>query len=89
MLDVSLKTDTLRESIDDLDRCRIRWGEVKQARGDLMTVEYRPLVIREGQQALGEPAQREVVYQVDGRSYLKTPAPGDVVSLTGTGSETS
>lgn len=81
VLDVSMKTGALKESIEDLDRCRISWGEVERADGDLLTVKYQPLVLAQGQLTLGEPVQRQARHQVEGRGYLKTPQPGDLVSL--------
>lgn len=81
VLDVSMKTGALRESIEDLDRCRISWGEVESAQGDVLTVKYRPLVLREGILTLGEPVSRQAIYRVDGRGYLKTPELGDLVSI--------
>jgi hypothetical protein len=81
VLDVSMKTGALKETIEDLDRCRISWGEVASAQGDILTVVYRPLVLVEGKLALAQPARRQVRYRVDGRGYLATPAVGDVVSM--------
>jgi hypothetical protein len=81
VLDVSMKTGALKESVEDLDRCRISWGEVEQTEGDILTVKYRPLVLSEGRLTLGEVIQRQARYQVKGQGYLKTPSPGDLVSL--------
>ena len=81
VLDVSMKTGSLKETIEDLDRCRISWGEVESVQGDALTVRYRPLVFQQGILTLGGPVTRRAIYRADGRGYLKAPAPGDVVSL--------
>jgi len=46
-----------------------------------LVVRYRPLVLEGGQLALGDFKERRVSYQMDGRAYLATPGPGDMVSL--------
>jgi len=81
VLDVCMRTGSLRESIDDLDRCRISWGRVQRVEGDVLVVKSRPLVFQEGRLALGEYQERRAAYRLDGRGYLATPVPGDLVSL--------
>lgn len=81
VLDVSMKTGALKESIDDLDNCRISWGQVQRAEGDTLIVQYNPLVLQEGKLALGKPRERKVFYKANGEGYLDMPPPGTLVSM--------
>ncbi|HEU0021101.1 MAG TPA: DUF6390 family protein [Dehalococcoidia bacterium] len=81
VLDVSMRTGALRESLDDLDRCRISWAAVRNVDGDSLMVSHQPLVFDQGKLTLGGPEDRRVSYRVHGRGYLTTPQPGDVVAV--------
>ena len=81
VLDVSMRTGALKESIDDLDRCRISWGHVDRIERDELVVNYRPLILEDGKLALGNPTERRARYQVQGRGYLDMPLPGDMVTM--------
>lgn len=81
VLDVSVRTGALRESIDDLDHCRISWGEVVRAEGDELVVSRPPLELAGNGWALGGPREGTVRYRVDGRGYLTEPEPGTLVSM--------
>jgi hypothetical protein len=81
VLDVSMRTGALKESIDDLDKCRISWGEVARIDGDELVVNYRPLTLKDGKMALGDLTERRARYLVQGRGYLHMPLPGEMVSM--------
>jgi len=81
VLEVGLRTGVLKESLEALDRCRISWGEVREVQGELAVVRYRPLVLREGRLALGEPVEERASFRLRGRGYLEGLKPGDLVSL--------
>jgi hypothetical protein len=81
VLDVSMRTGALRESLDDLDHCRISWAAVQQVDGDSLVVKHQPLMLDQGKLTLGEAEERRVYFQVNGRGYLSTPQPGDLVSV--------
>lgn len=81
VLDVSMRTGALGESLDDLDHCRISWSEVQRVEGDFLVVNHRPLTLSEGKLTLGSPEERRVSYQVNGQGYLAAPQPGDMVSV--------
>ncbi|MFQ6026662.1 MAG: DUF6390 family protein, partial [Dehalococcoidia bacterium] len=81
VLDVSMRTGALRESLEDLDRCRISWGQVDRVEGDTVLVSYQPLVFRQGLLTLGDSVERRAFYRMEGKGYLAVPNPGDCVSL--------
>lgn len=81
VLDVSVRTGALRESLDDLDRCRISWGTVHRVEGDALVIRYRPLAFDGAKLALGEETERAVRHRVNGRGYLTELQPGDLVSV--------
>ncbi|MSQ28814.1 MAG: hypothetical protein EXR51_11885 [Dehalococcoidia bacterium] len=81
VLDVSVRTGALRESIDDLDRCRVSWGEVVRVEGDGLVVSRPALELAGNGLALGEPEEHTVRYRVDGRGYLAPPPPCELVSM--------
>lgn len=62
-----------------LDRCRIRWGQVVAAEGDLAVVRSRPLVWDGKALGLGEAANETVTRAVAGSGFVDI-APGDWVS---------
>jgi hypothetical protein len=70
-----------------LEQCRIRWGEVTAVLDDRVRVRSRPLVLRDGLLALGEPHDESPVWSAGGRSLLAGspqaggPAVGEQVAL--------
>ena len=64
-----------------LDRCRIRWGQVRTVTGDQVVVESRPLTWDGRTLRLGESTSESVVRAIDGVSMIGDLTPGDWVSL--------
>jgi hypothetical protein len=64
-----------------LDRCRIRWGQVRAVQGDSVVVEFRPLTWDGHRLGIGEPETETVVRSIDGVSMIEELHPGDWVSL--------
>jgi len=64
-----------------LDRCRIRWGQVEEVTGDLVTVRNRRLLFDGVRLTLGDTAVEQVRRSIDGVGFVPGLAPGDVVSL--------
>jgi hypothetical protein len=64
-----------------LDRCRIRWGQVRDVRPDQLMVESRPLLFEDGRLRLGEPALETVERTLDGVGLVSEFAVGDWVSM--------
>ena len=81
VLDVSMRTGALAEQIESLDRCRISWGKVVGLSVDTAEIEYKPLAIREGRLALGEPVPRTVSVSASGRGYHSGLKVGDLVTV--------
>jgi hypothetical protein len=81
VLDVSVRTGTLRQSLADLDACRISWGVVTRVEGDEVLVQRSPLAFAGDLLILGEPHEYRARYRVEGRGYLPVPDPGAAVSL--------
>lgn len=65
-----------------MDKCRISWGRVLAAdeKGNL-TVEYEPILRREGKLALGGPIKTSVMAEVQGRSFVNGAKLGDWISF--------
>ncbi len=69
------------EPLYQLDRCRIRWGEVVATDGDEVTVRCQPLAFDGTDLSLG-PAQLETVTRaVHGQTFIDDLTPGDWVSM--------
>jgi hypothetical protein len=68
-------------AVSVLDRCRIRTGTVVAVRGQVATVQSRPLLWRDGVLAHGSKRREVVSWAVDGRSLLPGLTPGDRVAL--------
>ncbi len=69
-----------------LDRCRIRWGTVKEVSGDTAVVESRPLVFDGWRLGLGESQSESVRFGIGGFGFQANGMPtelavGDAVSL--------
>jgi hypothetical protein len=64
-----------------LDRCRIRWGEVVDVRGDEVAVLSRPLVFEGWRLKLGEPRVETAKRSIGGVGFVDELRPGDTVSL--------
>jgi hypothetical protein len=64
-----------------LDRCRIRWGQVRTVRGDQVVVESRPLTWDGVRLGLGAAETETAVRSVDGVGMVGDLEPGDWVSL--------
>ncbi len=64
-----------------LDRCRIRWGTVVSAEGDVVTVRNRVLTFEGHRLALGEERVEQVRAGSHGVQLVRGLCPGDTVSL--------
>lgn len=64
-----------------LDRCRIRWGQVREVRPDQLIVESRPLRFEHGRISLGRPRTETVERTLNGVGLVAEFAVGDWVSM--------
>ncbi|HEX5501874.1 MAG TPA: DUF6390 family protein [Thermomicrobiales bacterium] len=64
-----------------LDNCRISWGTVRAVEGAEVVVDRRPVVLREGRLALGEPRPERATRLIEGKGFATAVAPGDQVSM--------
>lgn len=64
-----------------LDRCRIRWGQVRQVLASQLVVESQPLLFDEGRLHLGPPIIETVERTLDGVGLVPEFAVGDWVSM--------
>ncbi|PZS17780.1 MAG: hypothetical protein DLM57_07585 [Pseudonocardiales bacterium] len=64
-----------------LDRCRIRWGQVRQVRADQLMVESQPLLFEQGRLLLGPPTVETVERTLDGVGLVPEFHVGDWVSM--------
>ena len=65
-----------------MDKCRISWGKIlgSDGRGNL-SVEYEPVLRREGKLFLGAPTKTSVLGEVQGRSFVAGSKVGDWISF--------
>jgi hypothetical protein len=64
-----------------MDNCRISWGLVIGLNGATLTTEVRPLVVTGNNLVLGNPEQRQIMRQIDGRGFVDAVRPGDWISI--------
>jgi hypothetical protein len=77
-----LRAGRVREPLEVMDRCRIRWGEVVAAHGEVATVRSRPLEWHEESGlALGAHRLEEVAVARDGKRFVPDLPVGAWVSL--------
>jgi hypothetical protein len=76
-----LRTGIVDEPLRILDQCRTTPATVLSVDGESLDVLAQPLLWDGRALALGAPAARKVRWQDDGLSFVRTPAPGDLVSL--------
>jgi len=69
------------QALTVLDRCRIRWGQVKALHGDQVVVESRPLTWDGRTLGLGDRQTETAVCSMDGVGLVTEIAVGDWVSL--------
>jgi hypothetical protein len=76
-----LQSGRLDEPLEQLQRCRIRWGQVVSLHGDQATVQSRPLAWDGTRLSLGEPQVETVTRALGGVAFVPDLAPGDWVSM--------
>lgn len=76
-----LREGRLDEPLRVLDRCRIRWGQVRSVLGGQAEVLSRPLVWDGRHLALGEPAVERAMVSLDHRGLAGELRPGSWCSL--------
>ncbi len=64
-----------------MESCRVSWGQVSSVGAASLDVQRRPLVLREGKLALGEPRPEQVARTVLDRGFVDDVVPGDWVSI--------
>ena len=69
------------DPLHQLDRCRIRWGQVVALEGDQAVVRFRPLAWDGTRLSLGPEDTESVQRAHDGRAFVHDLAPGDWVSM--------
>jgi uncharacterized protein DUF6390 len=68
-------------AVEQLDRCRIRWGTVAAVTGDQVSVRFVPLEWDGFSLVLGQSRLETAQIAVHGTGFLADLAPGEVVSL--------
>ena len=77
----------VEHTIETMDKCRIGWGKIKEIKNESsslvskVVVEYEPLEVVNDVVVLGKMVDREVWAGFDGKSFIKTPQKGDLVSI--------
>lgn len=70
-----------KQALMVLDRCRVRWGRIRQVRPDQLLVDSQPLLFERGRLFLGEPRPEVVERTLDGVGLVAGFAVGDWVSM--------
>jgi len=76
-----LQTGRADTPLEQLEKCRIRWGQVVSSEGDQVTVLSRPVTYDGIDIGLGERRLETVRRSVDGLGFLDALRPGDWVSM--------
>ena len=76
-----LRTGRAKTPLEQLEKCRIRWGQVLSTEGDQVSVLSRPLTYDGTNIGLGERRIETARRSVDGLGFLDAFRPGDWVSL--------
>jgi hypothetical protein len=69
------------QALTVLDRCRVRWGQVREVCADHLVVESQPLLFEHGLLFLGPPQAETVERTLDGVGLVDEFAVGDWVSM--------
>lgn len=86
VFDVYVKAGTLRNhradiTLDQMDKCRISWGQVLAVEGPSLIVQRRPLQLQNDRLTLGDPVVVTVERRLEGRGFVDDARPGAVVSI--------
>jgi Family of unknown function (DUF6390) len=81
VLDVHSRVGELEHTLDVLDHCRVSWARVRQVDGAHLSVDRRPIQLRDGKLVLGAARPERVVRQLDGHGFADAARPGDWVTL--------
>jgi hypothetical protein len=81
VIDVYRHLESKEISMAAMENCRISWGKVKKVEGAELLVDRRPLVSENGKLRLGEPRAEKVLRSLDGKGFVDSVGPGDVVSI--------
>ncbi|MFN2568459.1 MAG: DUF6390 family protein [Candidatus Dormibacteria bacterium] len=81
VIDVYRRLENEEISLNAMDSCRISWGRVTAVDGGSLTVDRRPLVMRDGRLVLGEERPERVLRSLSGKGFAENVSPGDWVSL--------
>lgn len=76
-----LHTGRADTPLEQLEKCRIRWGQVVSTEGDQVSVLSRPVTYDGTDIGLGERRLETVRRSIDGLGFLDTFRPGDWVSM--------
>jgi len=68
-------------ALSAMDSCRTSWGTVRSIEANELVVERHPLVTEAGRLALGPPALKRVLRQLDNLGFVDGAKPGDTVSV--------
>lgn len=80
VFDVSFRTG-LPHGDAALDHCRIGWGTITAVEPGAYTVSYRPIVVRDGRLAYGEPQPARVLRAIGDDGFMDGAAVGDVLAF--------
>ncbi len=76
-----LRAGTESPALEVLDRCRIRWGVVEVAEGDVVAIRSRPLRFDGSRLVVGPPQVEQAQRSLNGVGFATDLEPGDTVAL--------
>jgi hypothetical protein len=81
VVDVYRHLESAEVGMAAMESCRVSWGRVTAVDGPTLMVSRRPLVLRDGKLALGEPRPERVQHSLLDRGFVDDVAVGDEVSV--------
>ncbi len=68
-------------SLEEIDECRVAWGDVVSVAGPFITVRTERIVLQDGKLALGAPEERKLVRELESEYDIEQLKVGDMVSI--------
>jgi len=81
VFDVHSKVGELIHSLDVMENCRISWGQITEVGPTHFTINAQPMTLQDGKLILAPATSRQVLRQVDDKSFTHNAGVGDWISV--------
>lgn len=71
----------VEHTIETIDKCRIGWGKVLQVKSEKLKAKSFPLKLSNGKIIFGNPVEKDYLWKIGDRGFIKNLKKGDWVSL--------